>query len=143
MIVGKAAEYWWHDHVEGNDGYTGCRIRPWSHCKRPPALGVKRPNLDGRRPGKCTRPGNWHIVERLFPNTCSFWLDGRSKHTPEQARTRTCHVVPYSPNGKPQMCLATDCNAWRWKRHPLNWRGMFTRRRGRCATSDLRSLRSA
>jgi hypothetical protein len=86
---------------------------------------------------------NWHVVERLFPNTCSFWLDGRSKHTPEQARTRTCHVVPYSPNGKPQMCLATDCNARRWTRHPLNWRGMFTRRRGRCATSDLRSLRSA
>jgi hypothetical protein len=27
---------------------------------------------------------NWHIVERLFPNTCSFWLDGRSKHTPEK-----------------------------------------------------------
>src|SRR5215469_6026137 len=50
---------------------------------------------------------NWHIVERLFPNTCSLWLDGRSKHTPEQAR----RVTPYSPNGKPQMCLATDRTA--------------------------------
>jgi hypothetical protein len=28
---------------------------------------------------------NWAILERLFPAICSFWLDGRSKHTPEQA----------------------------------------------------------
>ena len=85
---------------------------------------------------------NWHIIERLFPLTCSFWLDGRSKHSPEQARTRTCHVVPYGTDGKPQFCLATDCNAWRWTRHPLHWRNTFTRRRGRCATSDLRSLKA-
>ena len=85
---------------------------------------------------------NWHIIERLFPLTCSFWLDGRSKHTAEQARTRTCHIAPYGADGKPQLCLATDCNAWRWTRHPLHWRNTFTRRRGRCATSDLRVLRA-
>jgi hypothetical protein len=85
---------------------------------------------------------NWHIIERLFPLTCSFWLDGRSKHTAEQARTRTCHIAPYGTDGKPQLCLATDCNAWRWTRHPLHWRNTFTRRRGRCATSDLRVLRA-
>jgi hypothetical protein len=26
---------------------------------------------------------NWHVIERLFPLKCSFWLEGRSKHTPE------------------------------------------------------------
>jgi hypothetical protein len=25
----------------------------------------------------------WHIIERLFPLACSFWLDGRSKHALE------------------------------------------------------------
>jgi hypothetical protein len=87
---------------------------------------------------------NWAILERLFPAICSFWLSGRSRHLPQEARTRTCHIQPFDPaTGKPLMCVATDCNAWRWTRHPLHWRAMFTKRRGRCATSDLRNLRSA
>ena len=81
---------------------------------------------------------NWAVLERLFPATCSFWLDGRSKQTPEQARTRNCHIQPFASDGKPHMCIATDCTAWRWSRHPLHWRAAFTRRRGRCATSDPR-----
>ena len=86
---------------------------------------------------------NWAILERLFPATCSFWLSGQSKHLPEEARRRTCHIQPINPtNGKPITCVAAGCNAWRWTRHPLHWRAAFTKRRGRCATSDLRNLRS-
>jgi hypothetical protein len=84
----------------------------------------------------------WHILDRMFPTSVSFFLDGRSNMTPEIARTRECwqRIMieppgPDYPEGRFQMCTATRCASWRFLNSPVSWKRAFTRRRGRCATS--------
>jgi hypothetical protein len=79
-------------------------------------------------------PFNWAILERLFPLTFGFFLSGRSSHLPDEARERYCW------NNLNVHCQATNCQAWRWNRHPFSWRGLFTKRRGRCDISAFRHI---
>jgi hypothetical protein len=77
---------------------------------------------------------NWAIVERLFPHSAGFWLSGRGNYLEVTARTRRCWSVD-------RPCEGARCNAWRWNRNIFSWRGMFTRRRGRCDTSAYRDIK--
>ena len=81
----------------------------------------------------------FQLFDRLFPTTTSFFLDGRSRMTPDVARTRKCHWIIRDAHGQLMNCISTDCNAWRYiNSHPLGWKRVFTKRRGACATSDQR-----
>jgi hypothetical protein len=96
------------------------------------------------------------LFDRLFPATCAFFLDGRSKMLPAVARTRECWERIRLPFGHPdgmnrpgegrfgitfQRCTNTRCKSWRYLDSPISWRRIFTSRRGVCMTSDLRRAR--
>jgi hypothetical protein len=79
------------------------------------------------------------LFDRLFPTTASFFLDGRSRMTPEAAERGLCHLMVRGLDGEFMRCVSVRCRAWRYvNSHPLSWRRALTARRGVCATSDLR-----